>query len=127
MAIQEEFKDSYEMTSRAISLIKENQNELTEIRHGYFEDIPMGYMGANIKLSIHSVYENGVIYDITCYPDAGAGAYDIYTKAYLICVNGLEPEFKISSLGYVDEALLGSRIDKELIDYLKGNNPKEKT
>ena len=121
--LQSEFYDPNSMAIRARQVIRKNRKTMEHVEYSSskdtkYESVNMEYP-ENIQIEIDGVYENGIVYDITCYPDEAAGKYDTYTKAKLVCINDQEPIMIIN--GYLEEnndiqKALGSRIDGLLSD-----------
>lgn len=124
--IQSEFEDPYEMVGRAIRIIEEKFEIFTKYsintsdnrRYLSFKEVGMDYGGANITIRIASVYENGIIYNLQCYPDCAAGNYDIPTTASLVCKDNGDLMFIVNCTPDQRsqiEAGLGKSINEELL------------
>ena len=98
--------------------------QLVKINGDYYSSVFMGYSQSNIRISIDGVYQNGIVYRITCFPDytMGMEVYEseIYTSGLLVCINNQNPEFILElnddKEKKINEAL-GLRIDQKLFDY----------
>ncbi len=127
--LQSEFEDPYDMMERASRVLDREMKTILcyDSRNNYFESTNMGYP-PHITIRIDGVYENGIVYELFCHPDAAAGAYDIPTSAKIVIVDGREPEFIINctqeQYGQVEERM-GKRIDSLLSNELSQKNKRK--